>query len=162
VPLPSLYKHHKIIKGESKMDMSELERRLTRLEDIEAIKQLKVRYSHICDDMHNPDNIASVFVEDGIWESADFGTAVGHAEIRAQFENFKSMFSFSQHNMTNPLIEINGNHATGVWYIMGPWNFTQTGAKQWFALRYDDEYVKADGQWKYKHLRVALRMAEDR
>ena len=144
------------------MDMTELEKRITRLEDIEAIKQLKVRYSHICDDMHNPDNIASVFVEDGIWESPDFGKAIGHAAIRELFVNFQKMFSFSQHNMMNPLIEVNGNHATGVWYIMGPWNFTETGAKQWFALRYDDEYVKVNGQWKYKHLRVAMRMAEDR
>ena len=36
------------------MAMSELEQRITRLEDIEAIKQLKARYCEICDDMHNP------------------------------------------------------------------------------------------------------------
>ncbi len=144
------------------MDMLELEKRLTRMEDIEAIKQLKVRYSHICDDMHNPDAIASVFAEEGIWESPDFGKAVGHTAIRELFKNFQKMFSFSQHNMMNPLIEVNGDHATGVWYIMGPWDSTETGAKQWFALRYDDEYVKLNGQWKYKHLRVVMRMAEDR
>ncbi|MGD9603263.1 MAG: nuclear transport factor 2 family protein [Gammaproteobacteria bacterium] len=144
------------------MDMSELEKRITRLEDIEAIKQLKVRYSHICDDMHNPDTIASVFAEDGIWESADFGRAVGHAEIRALFRKFQQMFSFSQHNMMNPLIEVNGNRATGVWYIMGPWDATDGSGKRWFALRYDDEYVKINGQWKYQHLKVALRMNDER
>jgi len=144
------------------MDMTELAKRITRLEDIEAIKQLKIRYSHICDDMHNPDNIASVFAADGIWESPDFGKAVGHAAIRELFKNFQKMFSFSQHNMMNPLITVDGNRATGVWYIMGPWNFTDTGKKQWFALRYDDEYVKIDGEWKYKHLKVAMRMQEDR
>jgi len=144
------------------MDMSALEQRITRLEDIEAIKQLKVRYSHICDDMHNPDNIASVFAEDGIWESPDFGRAVGHAAIRDLFRKFQQTFSFSQHNMMNPLIEVNGNRATGVWYIMGPWDVTETKEKKWFALRYDDEYVKINGVWKYQHLRVALRMSEDR
>ncbi|MEQ8660524.1 MAG: nuclear transport factor 2 family protein, partial [Gammaproteobacteria bacterium] len=75
------------------MDMAALEKRITRLEDIEAIKQLKVRYSHICDDDHNPDTIASVFAADGIWESPDFGTARGHAEISALFANFRNMFS---------------------------------------------------------------------
>ena len=60
------------------MDISELEKRITRIEDIEAIKQLKARYCDICDDMHNPDRIASVFAEDGIWESGDFGVAQGH------------------------------------------------------------------------------------
>ena len=50
------------------MDMAELERRLTRMEDIEAIKQLKARYCEICDDDHNPNRITTLFVEDGIWE----------------------------------------------------------------------------------------------
>jgi len=68
------------------MDLAELERRLTRLEDIEAIKQLKARYCEICDDDHNPDRITSVFAEDGIWEGAEFGTANGHANIRKLFE----------------------------------------------------------------------------
>lgn len=144
------------------MDMSALEKRITRLEDIEAIKQLKIRYSHICDDMHNPDRIASVFAEDGIWESPDFGKAVGHAAIRDLFRNFQKTFRFSQHNMMNPLIEVDGNRATGAWYIMGPWDFTETGDKKWFALRYDDTYVKINGEWKYQHLKVALRMIEDR
>ena len=31
------------------MDISELEKRITRIEDIEAIKQLKARYCDICD-----------------------------------------------------------------------------------------------------------------
>jgi hypothetical protein len=144
------------------MDMTELEKRITRLEDIEAIKQLKVRYSHICDDMHNPERIASVFAEDGTWESPDFGVAKGHAEIRTLFANFQKMFSFSQHNMMNPLIEVYGDRATGVWYIMGPWDFTESGERKWFALRYDDEYVKIGGEWKYQHLRVVLRMNHDR
>lgn len=144
------------------MDMAELEKRITRLEDIEAIKQLKIRYSHICDDMHNPDRIASVFVADGIWESPDFGQAKGHAEIRELFRKFQQMFSFSQHNMMNPLIDVNGARATGVWYIGGPWDYAETGEKKWFWLRYDDDYVKVDGEWKYQHLRVKMRCVEAR
>ena len=139
-----------------------LEQRITRLEDIEAIKQLKARYAEICDDLHNPDRIASVFAEDAIWESPDFGVAKGHAEIRALFERFKAMFSFSQHNMMNPIITVDGNRATGSWYIMGPWTQTDDGSRKWYALRYDDDYVKVGGEWKYAHLRVVLRMVSDR
>ena len=144
------------------MDMTALERRITRLEDIEAIKQLKARYSHICDDMHNPDTIASVFAEDGIWESEAFGKAVGHQAIRKLFQGFKDMFSFSQHNMMNPIIEVTGDRATGIWYIMGPWTLTKNNKETWMALRYDDDYVKINGEWKYQHLRVVLRMTADR
>ena len=142
--------------------MSDIEKRITRLEDIEAIKQLKARYSHICDDDHNPDQIASVFAEDGVWESADFGQARGHEEIKKLFSGFKEMFTFSQHNMMNPVIEINGNTATGIWYIMGPWTLREGEKENWMALRYDDDYIKINGEWKYQHLRVVLRMTADR
>ena len=139
-----------------------LEQRIQVLEDIEAIKQLKALYCEICDDMHNPDRIASVFADDPIWESDDFGKAQGHTEIQALFKKFQDMFRFSQHNIMNPRIEVTGDRATGIWYIMGPWTFTEDGAEKWFALRYDDDYVKIDGEWKYQHLRVALRMVADR
>jgi ketosteroid isomerase-like protein len=144
------------------MDLVELESRITRLEDIEAIKYLKAEYCDICDDLHNPDRIASVFAEDAIWESPDFGQARGHDEIRQLFQGFRDLFSFSQHNIMNPRIDVNGDHATGIWYIMGPWTHTENKAEKWMTLRYDDDYLKIDGQWKYQHLRVALRMVADR
>ena len=144
------------------MDMAELEKRITRIEDIEAIKQLKARYCEICDDDHNPDRIASVFAEGTIWESGDFGKAQGQEEIRELFRGSQKLFSFSQHNIMNPIIEVDGDRATGVWYIMGPWTFSENNEEKWMALRYDDDYVKVNGEWKYQHLRVALRMTADR
>ena len=140
----------------------DLAARITRLEDIEAIKQLKAEYCDICDDMHNPDRITALFAEDGIWESETFGKARGHAEIRALFEKFRDMFSFSQHNIMNPRISVDGHAATGVWYIMGPWDSTGEGRRTWMTARYDDDYVKVDGVWKYAHLRADVRFVEER
>ncbi len=144
------------------MDAAELEQRVTELEDIEAIKQLKATYCDICDDLHNPDRIASVFAEDGIWESEAFGKAEGHEAIRDLFSGFKDQFSFSQHNISNPIITVDGDRATGIWYIQGPWTLTKDGKQIWMAARYDDDYVKIGGEWKYQHLRVLLRMTADR
>lgn len=144
------------------MNMEELEKRITRIEDIEAIKQLKARYCEICDDMHNPDRICALFAEDAVWESADFGKAQGHDAIRELFRRFKAMFSFSQHNIMNPIIEVNDDRATGIWYIMGPWTEAENDKEIWMTARYDDDYVKLDGEWKYQHLRAAVRMVADR
>jgi hypothetical protein len=141
------------------MELADMERRLTRLEDIEAIKQLKARYCEICDDDHNPDRITSVFAEDGIWESADFGTAKGHAAIRELFRKFQKLIAFSQHNVMNPIIEVDGNRATAEWYFLGPFTFREHGEPRWLALQYKDDYVKVDGRWKYQHLRVNLRLS---
>src|SRR5689334_20783203 len=85
---------------------SDLEQRLTRLEDIEAIKRLKALYCDICDDDHNPDRIVKIFAENGIWEGGDFGKAQGHDAIRKLFESFAKLISFSQHNVFNPRIEV--------------------------------------------------------
>jgi|SRR5882724_7309348 len=141
------------------MDLADMERRLTRLEDIEAIKQLKARYCEICDDDHNPERITSVFAEDGIWESKDFGTGKGHGEIRELFRKFQQLIEFSQHNVMNPIIEIRGDTATGEWYFFGPFTFRAGPEARWLSLQYEDDYVKIDGQWKYKHLRVNLRLS---
>jgi SnoaL-like protein len=141
------------------MELADIERRLTRLEDIEAIKQLKARYCEICDDDHNPDRITSVFAEDGIWEGADFGAAKGHAAIRDLFKKFQKLIAFSQHNVMNPIIEVDGNHATAEWYFLGPFTFREKNDARWLALQYKDDYVKVNGRWKYQHLRVNLRLA---
>src|SRR5262249_15716165 len=141
------------------MDINELERRLTRMEDLEAIKQLKARYCEICDDEHNPDRITTLFVEDGIWEAGGFGKAQGHAGIRELFQGFQKMISFSQHMVVNPLIEVNGNTAKGTWNFLGPFTFPKNNEPKCQPLKYEDDYVKVNGEWKYKHLRAYIRMS---
>ena len=141
------------------MDMTELEKRLTRMEDIEAIKQLKARYCDICDDDHNPDRITTIFVEDGIWEGDSIDKAQGHEAIRKLFQTFQKQISFSQHMVMNPIIEIEGNRAKGIWYFFGPFTFRKNNEAKWLAARYEDDYVKVNGEWKYQHLRARLRMS---
>ena len=136
------------------MDMGELEQRITRLEDLEAIKQLKARYCEICDDDHDPSRITSIFTEDAVWEGRGIGKAQGHAEIRKLFEGFQKNISFSQHMVMNPIIELNGDHAHGTWYFFGPFTFRQGNQAKWQAARYQEDYVKANGEWKIQHLRV--------
>ena len=136
------------------MDMGELEQRIARLEDLEAIKQLKARYCEICDDDHDPSRITSIFTEDAVWEGRGIGKAQGHAEIRKLFEGFQKNISFSQHMVMNPIIELNGDHAHGTWYIFGPFTFRQGNQAKWQAARYQEDYVKANGEWKIQYLRV--------
>lgn len=132
-----------------------LEARIQRLEDIESIKQLKALYCEICDDDHNPDRIVTIFTDDGIWEGKGIGTATGHAEIRALFERFQKMMSFSQHMTMNPRITVNGDSATGTWYFFGPFAFYEGNQAKWQATRYHEEYARVDDEWKIKHLKIA-------
>lgn len=144
------------------MDMEELTRRITRLEDLEAIKQLKARYCEICDDNHNPELITSVFTEDGIWEGRGIGKAEGHAAIRELFKGFQKMMTFTQHMVMNPIIEVDGDRAEGRWYFFGPFTFVEGNQAKWQAARYREDYAKVNGEWKIRHLRVkGPRMSAD-
>lgn len=136
------------------MNLDDLNKRITRLEDLEAIKQLKARYCEICDDNHNPDRITSVFCEDAIWEGRGIGKAEGHAAIRELFTGFQKMMSFTQHMVMNPVIEIDGDRAKGTWYFFGPFTFREGNQAKWQSARYHEDYQKVNGAWKIKHLRV--------
>jgi hypothetical protein len=141
------------------MSTAELEKRLTMLEDIEAIKTLKARYCAICDDDHNPEKITTLFADDGIWEGEGIGPQQGHTAIRALFQRFQQRISFSQHNVMNPIIEVDGDRAKGHWYFIGPFTFRKGNRAMWLAARYEDDYVKVNGEWKFKHLRAIGRMS---
>ena len=136
------------------MDLEALERRITRLEDLEAIRQLKARYCEICDDDHNPELITSIFTEDGIWEGRGIGRAAGHAELQDLFRRFQSLIGFSQHMVMNPIIEVHGGEAKGRWYFFGPFTMYEGNQARWQTCRYHEDYRKVDGHWKIAHLRI--------
>lgn len=144
------------------MDPKELERRIVELQDIESIRQLKAEYCDICDDAHDPDRIVGIFTPDCVWESEGIAVARGHAELRRLFEDFARRVSFSQHNVFNPRISVDGDRAHGSWYLLGPFAFREGPRQMWIAIRYEEDYVRVDGCWKIGHLRAIGRMAAPR
>lgn len=60
-----------------------MEERIARLEDEKEIKKLKYTYAQILDKGYDPDKVASLFVEDGLWSiSGVGGTAKGRENIK--------------------------------------------------------------------------------
>jgi hypothetical protein len=144
------------------MDPEALLARITRLEDIEAIKQLKARYCDICDDDHNAQRIPEVFAANAIWEGRGIGRAEGHEEIQDLFRRFHEAISFSQHMAVNPVIDVDGGTASGTWYFFGPFTMREDNRAVWQAARYHEQYVKENGEWKILRLTVrGPRMSAD-
>ena len=135
---------------------SDLEKKVQWLCDIEEIKQLKARYANACDDDYNPDTLAPMFVEDAIWDGGALGYCNGRDEIHAFFSNSPSLVSFAVHQITTPIITIDGDTATGKWFTWQPW--VVQGTPLWMSATYNDEYIKTDGQWHFKHVKVNIRM----
>ncbi len=125
--------------------------------DIEEIKQLKARYAAACDDDYRADAIADLFTEDAIWNGGMMGYAEGRDGIRAFFANASGIVGFAVHGVSNPLIEVEGDLARGRWYLFQP--MTMKGSEQafWFCAQYEDEYVRTQDGWKFKHVVIHAR-----
>ena len=136
------------------MDVEELARRLQVLEDSEAIKKLKARYCAYCDNNYDATGIAALFTEDAVWDGGSFGKYEGREAIRTFFEGAPKLLTFAIHQVMNPLIEVQGERATGTWYLFQPCTLAEGNQAVWLAARYEEEYVKVGEEWKFKQLKV--------
>jgi ketosteroid isomerase-like protein len=128
--------------------------RLRKLADIDEIKLLKARYAAACDNNYDADAIAELFTENAVWDGGKFGRAEGRENIRRFFRRAPDVFSFAIHNVMNPRIEVDGDRATGQWYLLQPATREPGGQAVWLAAAYHDEYLRVSGKWLFKHLQV--------
>ena len=140
--------------GKQMLSLEDIERRLRALEDVEEIKRLKARYCTYCDDNYDADKIASLFVEDAIWDGGIRGKAEGRDGIRNFFVNASKRLPFAIHMVMNPIIEVNGDAATGIWYLFQACTYADGDRAVWGSARYDEEYVRVNGVWMFKHLKL--------
>ena len=54
----------------------------------------------------------------------------------------------------NPNIEVEGDDAKGTWYLFQACTYADGEQAVWGSARYDEEYVKVDGTWMFKHLKL--------
>ena len=102
------------------MNVDDLATRIQSIEDIEAIKKLKHQYCHYCDANYDADGIAALYTEDAIWEGGGIGKFEGREAIRTFFKGASKSFNFAIHNVMNPIINVQGDRATGEWKLLQP------------------------------------------
>ena len=139
--------------------MATLEERVRRLEAIEAIKRMKAHYALCADAKYTEDHrrkpqgeidrIArdqtSVFTEDAIWDNGLFGRFEGRTAI---WEFLRATpWKFSVHMYMNPLIDVDGDIATGSWVIWEVATLEESDRAVFLSATLDDEYVCTDGKW---------------
>jgi hypothetical protein len=61
----------------------------------------------------------------------------------------------------NPIIVVDGDRTTGQWHLLQPATRSETGAGNhaqavWLSASYRDDYVRINGRWMFKHLRVSF------
>lgn len=140
-----------------------IEERLRAIEDREEIAQMQAQYVDLNDGgwdgpTHcHPDAVASLFVEDGVWEGPP-GRAQGPEAIAALFRSFQAI-PFIVHYVTNPLIVVQDDTAHGEWHAIVtstiPSAILPEGAQPqalWTLGKYINDYVRTSAGWRYKRL----------
>ncbi len=139
--------------------VKELEAKVQELSDREAIRDLRYRY-HECVNESKFADIANLFTEDGELDFGHLGKATGRAELNAFFGALSASqapqargpqgISFVKQFIHNHVIHLQGDRGTGFAYLEA--KPVYKGESFLVAARYDDEYVKQNGQWKFKKM----------
>ncbi len=138
----------------------ELEDKVAELHDREALRDLRYRYHEYINEGKFGD-IVELFTDDGELEFGPLGTARGRDGIRAFFKRLGppapgapsstgAHFTYVKQYIHNHVLEINGNRARGFSYLEA--RPVINGEAHMVAGRYDDEYIKMNGRWRFTRM----------
>jgi len=142
--------------GSSPSSAMSFEQQVQRLIDIEDIKILKRRYAAACDDDYNVEKLGVLFTEDAVWDGAEYGGAATRQGIQDFFSSTPEFVKFALHYVINPIIEVDGDTATGQWLLWQPMVMHEDDQAMVLTARYDEQYVRQDGQWLIKYIKVTI------
>jgi len=148
------------------MSDADLERRLERLEDIEAIRRLKWRYGLAADQRSasrpNVASMVALFTEDAVWECNRYGRALGREAIRTLLAQAPAGIEWSLHFLQDTNIDIASDRrsARGRWYLLEAARMTnpKNGKAEsvWISGIYDDEFVRTGERWLLSAMKLDI------
>jgi len=125
-----------------------IEDRLTRLEDIRAIEQLKWRYLRACD-RKQADAVRACFADDAVIDFEGFPLftdADSFVEIFRQWGCVPHIVDM--HHGQHPSVELTGPDTARGWFDLYFFQIdTQARKHTQLAVSYDDDFVRRDGRW---------------
>ena len=141
------------------MDSTALEQRIERLESIEAIKNLQAKYTYLVDE-NKIDEVAELMTDDIQSEFLPMGKFGSKEELVAVLKGMSGTSVMMRHQVMNPCIEIDGDTATGRWYLFGPFTTKLEDGDQalWLQGQYNNEFRRVDGEWKMSKLSFSFAM----
>jgi hypothetical protein len=140
--------------------LSALESKVQELVDLEAIRDLRFRYHEYINEAKFGE-IADLFTDDGDLLFGHLGNAHGRDEINRFFgglvgkpdsggKSRPPRLSRVRQFIHNHVVEVHGDNASGFSYLEA--KPVYKGESYVVAARYDDEYVRHNGHWKFKKM----------
>src|SRR5579859_8206915 len=134
-------------------DMAEehLERRIARLESRAEIAELLARYAFLIDD-HEFDALGELFTPDARFGSPG-STHTGRAAIVANYRTVGDLYPITLHEARGFVMDFtDDDHARG--QVTGFSEQASARNTVITSFRYDDEYVRLDGRWRFASRQV--------
>ena len=135
-------------------------------EDIVEIEQLLHRYCFAVDG-GGPEDVAALFSETAVLVPVYTGEAPasGRAAILQWYVNYqkgaRGAVDHLRHVITNPLIEVSGDHATAQCYLTANAVSKASGKAGATAGTYKDRLVKEAGRWLFAERRIHVHYATE-
>lgn len=138
----------------TEIDLADLQRRVRRLEDIEAIRTLRNQY-HSCINDGRYADIAALFTQDAVVELGYLARYEGITAINRGFLGMgeRERFFIKQF-IHSHLVELDGDRGTGTSYLEA--RYGRFGVSYLVSGRYDDVYVRQDGKWLFQAMIAEL------
>ena len=144
---------------------TDIEKRLQRLEDIEAIKQLIAKYAKAADHNGEPAMMSACFTDDIVWNANGIGGWSGRDAVVAGLrETCTVTLPWALHYMTQPVIDISedGQSATGEYYL---WELAKASQEDgnsnedtWIGGWYESKFRKESNIWLFSHIELILKL----
>lgn len=129
-----------------------LEARIQELEDHAALQTLRFRY-HECVNEKRPEALAELFSSDAEIDFAHLGVTKGKDKILSFFrKGLSELVPFVKQFIHNHIVQVNGDTGTGLSYLFA--TPVYNGESYLVAARFDDEYVKENGRWYFKKVKL--------
>lgn len=143
--------------------LSRLEQRVAKLEAVEEIRHLKLRYGQLCDAGYPVEPILEMFTDDAVWDGGEtFGAFHGKDEIRRFFQGIDDEVDFAVHYMIGDAVVVDDDlvHARGTWHMFeaATMRVDSVPEAMWLAAVYDDRYRREGGRWRFSSVRLDFRM----
>ena len=122
-----------------------LEERIRRLEDIEEIRLLRMRYHYNTNEGHF-DRMVELFTDDAHVDFGYIATARGRKEVHELFLRIPNHLKLVKQFIHNHMVEVDGDHATGISYLDA--RYSQDGESVMVAARFDEEYSRTPAGWR--------------
>jgi hypothetical protein len=146
--------------GDLETRVQQLEAQVRELTDRELIRDLRYRYHEYVNEGKGAD-IAQLFSEDGVLDFGHLGKAKGRAEIQRFFRGIRQLapeqqleavprITWVKQFIHNHVVQLHGDHGHGFAYLEAKPIFN--GEAYLVAARYDDDYVRINGEWKFSRM----------